>query len=327
MKKKLVSLIVAASVASAFAPVMAEPKSQDVTVTTSSPDNVYLPALPTPKDVRPGVRDGMASKFPLSDDEIRWIRQQTEKNQYATYAGPDLKPDSRILLTSVDPGSAPPTIHVMPGYVTAISVVGDDGTPWPVVTTDMGAGRQFTIGTPAQAAGKTGGNQDGSKGMTNGAPTNLITIQPKFFGSSTNVILTLKGLDVPVILVARSGKPDGKEVDGRVVLRINRAAPDSPPPIMTPPPPSPVDSDLIQFIENTPPKDAVPVPVKSTLASVWRWGGGIVVRTRSRMILPSWIAFVKQDGWNVYQLPQTDFIRLLTDSSGDQTQITLNGGQ
>lgn len=52
MKKKLVSLIVAASVASAFAPVMAEPKSQDVTVTTSSPDNAYLYSAV----LRPGAR-------------------------------------------------------------------------------------------------------------------------------------------------------------------------------------------------------------------------------------------------------------------------------
>ncbi len=264
---------------------------------------VYMPSLPMPSQVRDGVGDGLQAKFPLSNQEIEWVRKNMDSNQYAMHKSPALKPASRVLSVSVDPGSDPIVVRCMPGYVTALSVVGRDGTPWPIITSTPGS-TAFDIASPAQATPNN--KQDVN------APNNLLTIQPKFFGASTNVMLTLKGLSVPVILMIVSGKPDGTQVDGRITARINRMAPDAPPPLVMPPPPSPMNTTLLQFSEDTPPKSAISLSANGGNFQAWSWENSVIIRTTESMVLPAWIGQVQQDGVNVYQLPRTDSITLRT---------------
>ena len=321
MKKKITFLITALV---ALSPVYAAEQDQQQDVKTSDPNNTYLPALPAPKNVREGVRDGLDSKLPLSNDEIKWIRRQMEQNQYATYNGPILKPVNRVIPVSIDPGSTPPVIHLMPSYVTAISIVDQNGVPWQMITSNVGSPNQFVVSNPAVRVGSGSSGGSDSKIETNGAPTNLLTVQPKFFGSTSNLLLTMKGLSIPVVIMLASGNPSGSDgVDGRVVLRLNRPGPDTPPPVMTPPPPSPVDVTLLQFLQETPPKDAKKVPVSSVDTTVWRWSGSLIVRTRDTMILPAWTALVKQDGWNVYQIPPSNLITLRPNGNGAPVNIVL----
>lgn len=279
---------------------------------TQSPNNDYLPALPTPDSIRAGVRDGLASTMPLSAEEIQWIKKQADTSQYMLHKDVRVKTSSRVIAVSVDPGSTPPLVRVRPGYVTAVSIVGKDGVAWPVVTVSSGADKVFSVDAPSLAVGRGGGESTGG----NGAPINLITVQPTYFGASTNIMLTLKGLDTPLILMAESDKPEGGVVDSHVTLRLNRNSPDAPPPVVIPPPPSPLDAQLLQFLENTPPKGAQVVSSGAPDIQVWRWNESVIVRSARTLILPGWIAAVKQDGYTVYHLPPTDFITVRNTDGG-----------
>lgn len=300
----------------AISPVFAAENSADSGVkpqVTQSPNNDYLPALPTPDSIRAGVRDGLASTIPLSAEEIQWIKKQADTSQYMLYKDVRVKTSSRVIAVSVDPGSTPPLVRVRPGYVTAVSIVGKDGVAWPVITVGSGAGKAFSVEAPSLAMGQSAG---AATGGGNGAPMNLITIQPSYFGANTNIMLTLKGLDTPMILMAESDKPDGGVVDSHVTLRLNRNSPDAPPPVVIPPPPSPLDAQLLQFLENTPPKGAQVVSSGAPDIQVWRWNESVIVRSARTLILPGWIAAVKQDGYTVYHLPPTEFITVRNTDGG-----------
>lgn len=284
---------------------------------------VYLPALPAPGSVREGVNEGYQAQFPLSNKEIQWVKSQMDSAQYALHKGAPLRPASRVLVASVDPGSAPAVIHLVPGYITALSVVGRDGTPWPIVTESTGSGNQFVVSSPALAGSGNGSSANNKAAQSNGAPTNLLTISPNFFGATSNLVLTLKGLDTPLVVMLESGPPEGKEVDGRITLRVNRSAPDAPVPTVMAPPPSPVDTTLMSFLEGTPPKTAKVVSVDAVGVEVWSWQGSMIIKTRDTLVLPAWTAQVQQDGVSVYQIPMTGAITV-RDVSGATLNIALN---
>lgn len=265
----------------------------------------YMPDLPKPSDVRPGVSDAAQDQFPMSNEEIQWVKEQMKNNQYALHKGAPIKQRNLMIPVSVDPGSSAPTIHVLPGYVSAISIVGKDGTVWPIVTESTGSPRQFAVASPAQTRASGGA---GKEGETNGAPRNLLTIQPLFFGANTNIMLTLQGLDTPLLINVDSGSPSDTTTDGHVTLRVNRDAPDTPPPILTPPPPSPIDSTLFGFLEKAPPKGAVTLTTNTPGVMAWSWNDNVIVRSRDTLVIPAWTAQVSQDGVSVYEVPQTDTI-------------------
>lgn len=286
--------------------VHADESNQKETPEQAAAIAAYMPSLPKPADVRPGVSDATQDQFPMSDAEIQWVKEQMKNNQYALHKGNPIKQDNRMIQVSVDPGSSSPTIHVLPGYVSSISVVGRDGTVWPIVTQNTGSPKQFTVESPAQTPGK--GSSAGKNNETNGAPRNLLTIQPLFFGANTNIMLTLQGLDTPLLINVESGSPSNTTTDGHVTLRVNRDAPNTPPPILTPPPPSPVDSTLFGFLEKVPPKGAVELATNTPGVMAWSWNNSVIVRSKDTLVIPAWTAQVSQDGVSVYEVPQTDTI-------------------
>lgn len=311
LKRSLLAVMVAAVACSPMIAGANEP-AQGGNTTAAKPDN-YLPSLPAPKDIRKGINEGLQAQLPLSPDEVRWAKERMDASQYALHEGQTVKMTSRVAEVSVDPGAKSQVIHVLPGFITSLSVVGRDGTPWPIVTENVGSSKQFTVDVPA-LAGSGSAPSSAKKIESNGAPSNLLTIQPMFFGAKTNLMLTMKGLDVPLTLLLDSGSPKTDTTDGRVVIRLNREAPDAPPPLVSPPPPSPVDVTLLQFLERTPPKDATELRSGMTGLTAWQWNGGVIIRSQYDLVLPAWLAEVKQDGIAVYQLPQTQTVTVRTPS-------------
>lgn len=331
MKKSLLisAILFSLGVTSIQAYAESAPASQQTNQSAATHDGeqggqqpVYLPSLPAPSTVRSGVNDGYQAQFPLSDKEIQWVKSQMDSAQYSLHKGAPLRPASRVMTASIDPGSAPAVVHLMPGYVTAISVVGRDGTTWPIVTESVGSAGQFSVSSPAKSG--NGISAGGKVEQSNGAPTNLLTISPNFFGATSNLVLTLKDLDTPLVVMLESGPPDGKMVDGRITLRVNRDAPDSPPPTVLAPPPSPVDTTLMSFLEGTPPKDAEALPISAVGVEMWSWGGGLIVKTRDTLVLPAWTAQVQQDGVSVYQIPMAGAITV-RDAGGAMLNIVTGG--
>lgn len=317
-KQKLkVALAVAAVLTSFVGVAKAENNNQN------GPQVLYLPPTDGPKDVRPAANLGLQEQLPLTPDEIRWGKGYVNSQQYALHDAPALTPDNRTINVSLDPGAKSPLIHLMPGYVSAISIVGSNGTPWPVVVSKLGSGSQFSTEAPNVSEKTT--KMEGGKEVTtteNASPSNLILIQPSFFGSTTNMVVTLKGESTPLIIMAKSGSPDGKRVDGRVTLRINRASPDAPPPLVIPPPPSAANLELLPFMQQVPPKDAKLLTIDGEIdgVQVWEWDGQMIVRSQWPMLLPAWTAQSVQDGVSVYKMPISPMI---TVRGPDNKKITL----
>lgn len=302
-------IIKAAIFAVALAPLVGVAQAEDNN--QNGPQVLYLPPTDAPKDIRPAANLGLREQIPLSPKEIRWGKSQINNQQYALHDAPALTPSNRTINVSLDPGSRSPLIYLMPSYVTAISIVGSDGTPWPVVTSRLGSPTQFSIESP-NVTEKTTKTKDGKEVTTvqNASPSNLIMIQPSFFGATTNMIVTLKDQSTPLIIMAKSGSPDGKRVDGRVTIRLDRSSPDTPPPLMIPPPPSAANLELQPFLQQVPPKDAKVLSVDGSIdgVQVWQWHNQMIVRSHWPLVLPAWTAENVQDGVSVYAMPVSPMI-------------------
>ncbi len=292
----------------------------------------FLPPLPGPAYVRPMVSTQYQEQFPLSPHEIQWVKRQMQDDQYAIHKGAPLNIENPSLPVSLGPGAKVPTIHLAPGYVTTISVLGEDGSPWPVTSRQVGGGLSFNVSAVSQDAGAPSGK---SATMTTGAPskkgaahtskgrpqpvrlpTNLLTITPKYFGSSSNLVLTLKDLSTPVMVNVVADGPHDPTVDGMVTLRVDRHGPDAPPPLYAPPPPSAVNPDLMLFLAKTPPQGAKALHASGGFGvRAWAWNHRVIVRTRIPLLSPAWTAEVRQDGATVYDLPKTRVLMLRDDMS------------
>lgn len=304
----------------------------------------YLPPLPTPSSIRPMVGTQLHEEFPLSTHEIQWVKQQMQKDQYAIHKGAPLKILNPSINVSVGPGAAVPTIHVAQGYVTSISIVGVDGNPWPVTSRKVGGGQSFSVsavtefsGAPAPSYGGEkssikgkGGTASTPKKIPASLPNNLLTISPKYFGSSSNLMLTLENSNTPLMVNIISDGPSAKTVDGMVTLRLDRHGPNTPPALFQPPPPSAVDADLLLFLAQTPPKSAQPMRVTGGYGvKAWTWDNHVIVRTSIPLLTPAWTAEVPQDGVIVYKLPMTHVLLLRdnmnsTDGSWQARTVLLS---
>ena len=303
----------------------------------------FLPPLPEPSTIRPMVGTQYQEQFPLSTKEIQWIKRQMQDDQYAIHKGAPLQIQNPSLPVSLGPGAKVPTIILSPGYVTTISIVGEDGSPWPVTSRQIGGGTSFTVsavsqdmgaprgqtvaksrsGTPQGVAPKQGvaplqgvgaAASTSSRLVPDRLPSNLLTISPLYFGSSSNMMLTLKGVSTPLMVNIVADGPHAKTVDGMVTLRVDQHGPDAPPPMYAPPPPSAVNPDLMLFLSQTPPKGAVRLRASGMFGvKAWAWNGRVIVRTHIPLLSPAWTAEVRQDGEMVYDLPKTRVLMLRDD--------------
>lgn len=297
----------------------------------------FLPPLPGPAYVRPMVNTQYQEEFPLSPREIQWVKHQMQDDQYAIHKGAPLNIENPSLPVSLGPGAQVPTIRLAPGYVTTISIIGESGSPWPITSRQVGGGLSFDVSAVSQDAGapseqnvqRTTATATRNSAAVQSAkhsrtvhpqpvklPSNLLTISPKYFGSSSNLVLTLKGVSTPVMVNVVADGPHSKTVDGMVTLRVDRHGPDATPPLYVPPPPSAVNPDLMQFLAQTPPRGAKILRVSGGFGvRAWTWNHRIIVRTRIPLLSPAWTAEVRQDGVMVYDLPKTRILMLRDDMS------------
>lgn len=295
---------------------------------------LVLPALPTPDHIRREVGEQYQTQVPMSPDEIRWVREQMEQSQYAMHDTAQRETVTRTLTVETGPGAPTPALTLAPGYVTTLSVVDREGNPWPVSTVDVGATEQFVVSSPsaeARAALTSGGESADAPAQASSAsraaPENLILLRPRYFGATTNAVITLKGLDIPVILDVKSAGPEAGRIDGRVTLRLDRLSPDAAPPMIATPPPSPLNPVLLSFLQQVPPPDAVAVPLEGMPQGevlAWEWDGALIVRSLHPLLSPAWTAHVKQGGAHVYRV---DKAPVLLVRVGDRTiPVSVSAG-
>ena len=126
---------------------------------------------------------------------------ETNKNPY-----PDAAPVSRSIDLTLTPGEALPVIRMRVGNVATITFSDQLGNAWPILSVTTGDMQSFS----AQPAGKQG-------------ETNILVVSPMKDWGHSNMVVTLKGHPVPILLTLDSRE---QVVDFRTDIRLAATNPD-----------------------------------------------------------------------------------------------------
>lgn len=263
----------------------------------SDPSLYFLPPLKTPSDVRAPIGSIVHNRYPMTSSEINYTLQQARDAQAAAMSRPKVEIVNPILHATIGPGAKIPTVTVAPGYVVSLSVVDRGGNPWPITSKSVGGGQQFDVQAPFQTARK-GAAPPTQKGvdlsqvqdsLMNRIPDNMLTVTTPSYGTDTNMMLTLKGLTVPVMVHLKGTQPTPGPADGMVTLQIDNAqSPDAQKPLV-----ESIDQglapQLTPFLAQTPPQGAIPLQVSAGAPlQAWEWNGLVILRTTQPLRSPAW---------------------------------------
>jgi len=146
------------------------------------------------------------SMMPLSPDQIKQLHGMYNESRRAasSHAGTPPKPTSSSIVPDLSPGSTPPVIRLLEGYITSLVFLDSTGESWPIVAVDVGDPRSFSV-------------QWDHKG-------NTLLIQALSAYKAANLAVIVKGLTTPVMLTLLPGQT---AVDYRVDIRIPRLGPNA----------------------------------------------------------------------------------------------------
>jgi intracellular multiplication protein IcmK len=144
--------------------------------------------------------------YPLTPEQILSIRDRYEdtlRAKQSTSMSPP-KPTISSQFVKLSPGSTPPIVRLLEGFVSSVVFLDSTGAVWPIESYNVGDPNSFNL----QWNGKD----------------NIIVIQAKTLFKYGNLIVRLEGLDTPVVVTLIPGQ---KEVDYRRELRISGYGPNS----------------------------------------------------------------------------------------------------
>lgn len=320
---------------------------QTGTQTTNGQEQVnpyVLPPLPVPNDIRAPVGAAGNASSILSRKEILWVKNKMDEAEAAAHYRPQVNISNPLLALPTGPGSKIVDIKLAPGFSTTLSFVDSSGAMWPVTSFWSGGGKSIEISTPSalnsagaftpqtsvskdgkSTAGKISAEQKAAMSAGMVLPDNLLTISPNAYGASTNLMVTLKGMDTPIMIMLTAINPDEKESYGSVTLRLNKRGPQAVPTLLISPPPSTVNPELMSFMSDTPPKGADPLKVNGISdTKAWSYNGNVIIRTRWSVFSPGWTEETQQDGYSVYAMNNVNVL-WVTGPDGNKVKVTLTG--
>lgn len=246
----------------------------------------------------------ITNMMPLSEAQIKALHYMLDNSQRAAAAyptGAPPRPTSSSVVVNLSPGATPPVVRLRAGFVTAVNFLDSTGGSWPIAAYDLGDPGSFNI-------------QWDRKGST-------LLVQATAQYKSGNLAVMLKGMDAPVMITLIPGQGN---VDYRVDLSVpgmgpNASAEFSGPPLAP-------GAQLVNFLDGVPPTSAQSLEVvgDGNQSQVWAYQGQLYVRTRARVLSPSWSASMKSaDGTYVYQMPKAPVI--LVSQAGAMVQLLVKG--
>ena len=241
--------------------------------------------------------------FPLKPDEIIKIKQLYQTNEYAQVspAGVPPKPTATSQFVNLSPGSTPPVIRLLQGFVSSLVFLDSTGAPWPINAYDLGDPSAFNIQWD-----KT---------------SNTLMIQAVKLYNYGNLAVRLKGLNTPVMITLIPGQ---KAVDYRVDLRIQGYGPNAKNlPLEQGIPPAASDV-LLHILEGVPPDGSSRLVVSGGDARAWILGDKMYIRTALTILSPGWIAsMTSADGTHAYEMQKSPI--LLVSWHGKVMQLKVEG--
>ena len=240
--------------------------------------------------------------MPLTPKQIKQLHSMYSKSRQAasSFAGTPPKPTASSVVPDLSPGSTPPVIRLLEGYITSLVFLDSTGEPWPIIAVDVGDPRSFNV-------------QWDHKG-------NTLLIQPLSAYKPANLAIIVKGLTIPVMLTLLPGQT---AVDYRVDVRIPRLGPNANTSMINHLP-STSNVQLLSALDGIPPAGSKELEVQGGDAQVWQLKGELYLRTQMTLLSPSWISTISSgDGTHAYLL-QTSPI-LLALNHGKIVQLKIKG--
>jgi intracellular multiplication protein IcmK len=240
--------------------------------------------------------------MPLSPTQIKQLHGMYNQSRRAasSYAGTPPKPTSSSVVVDLSPGSTPPVIRLLEGYITSLVLLDSTGEAWPITAVDVGDPHSFNV-------------QWDHKG-------NTLLIQALSAYKSANLAVIVKGLTTPIMLTLLPGQT---AVDYRVDVRIPRLGPNANTNMISQLP-SASNVQLLSTLDGIPPAGSKALEVEGGDAQVWQVNDKLYLRTHMTLLSPSWTSTISSaDGTHAYLL-QTSPV-LLALNHGKIVQLKLKG--
>ena len=248
--------------------------------------------------------------MPLQAQQIEQIIQSLDVNERLSSApaSPPPAPIMAVEALKLD-ARTPPVVRVAQGYGASIVFTDSTGKAWPM-TAFQGFNDQLFV---LRANSISGDPQD--------LPT-VLTIQPTAPYGMGNALVTLKGLETPIVLTISLGQ---SEVDVRKEFRLAKPGPNARPQYAAAPLPPRAEPALLNVLNGLPPQAsarAVALQGAEPEARAWAVGGHYYIRTRAAIYSPAYEQRSSSTtGIHAYKLRKTPVI--LASVDGAMTELLL----
>lgn len=241
--------------------------------------------------------------FPLTNEQVLKLHQDYNNSEYAmaSTAGTPPRPAVSTQVVKLDPGSTPSVIRLGQGFISSVVFLDSTGAPWPIIAYDLGNPSAYNIQWD-----KSG---------------NTLMIQSNKLYTYGNMAIRLQGLNTPVMLTLVPGQ---QVIDYRVDMRVLGYGPNAkeiPNEVNLP---AATNDELMQVLDDVPPRGAKLHKVEGGPAKVWTVGSMMYVRTRLTVLSPGWISMMSSaDEMHVYKMNSSPI--LLVSWHGKVMQLKIEG--
>jgi len=245
----------------------------------------------------------MQNNMPLTPQQIVKLRQLIDISQRAANVPANIppRPVSSTIMINQAPGSTPPAIRLAQGYVSALVFVDSTGSPWPIVSYDIGDPKTTTI----QWDGKS----------------NILLIQAASPYGNSDMIIKLAGLATPVTLELVLGQ---RVVDYRTDIHVSGMSPSTKDLPTGGGLPGNANQLLLDVLDGIAPGNGKLLTVTGGECQAWILGDNMYLRTRLTLLSPGWVSkMVSPDGMNAYEVQRSSSV--LVSRYGEPVALKIEG--
>lgn len=310
-------LWVAAALLTLTVPVAAVAADDPGDPTANAPAPVVSPVRPAAGATSPQARREQARErafeqiedatVPMTPEQLQSLIQSLDTAEAVSSA--HRPPETVMTAEALDLNATrPPVVRVGQGYGASLLFTDRTGKAWPI-TAYQGFNDQLFV---VSASTLTGDKDD--------LPSVLV-VQPVASRGTGNLVVTLKGLETPIVLTLALGQ---NTLDARKEFKLPLAGPNAAPEYRAPSPRG-IETALLNVLNGLPPTtSATRVEVRGVEpeALAWRVGKALYLRTVAEVYSPEYRQRASHpSGLHAYQLP--DVPVLLVSFNGHLTELTL----
>lgn len=319
-------------------PVTAAPPAAATPVPSSSPAEAAPQPL-TPEDLEQLRRTlvNQNKAVILNRGEMGQVRDRAMDGQaalaYPGYSKQRLPTARRREIAyNQAPTAQPEHLALWQGTITALSFIDKNGRPWPIADVAYDP-RLYSVN--GQGCGE---NREAPPAQQEGEDRpNTLNVMPCAFWSWANLVVSLEGMAVPMVIQTQSGtEENGSDLDMAVTVRVNGTSPArsrQPNQLVAAADPRlsgrdtgfKPDNVLDDFLNGTPPKAARHIRVAGdATAEGWVYNGSLYLRGNFVVMNPAHDARASFGDYQVWRFNQPTSRILVKSSDGTEQALVVD---